>query len=196
MFKVDCHLIIRTDRLKYRSKCLESIISEPVNLFAVDGDNRTVSEARKIGFSCGNAEYITFVDDDDFVEAGAMQACVDVLDANPELVAVFTSERRIAENGAQIAIYPPIFEKYDQKKIINNHPYAHHIVIFRRKFYEKVKFPLNLWQTCGDQAMIFELSKLGGFGKVGIVGYNWRRRTKSACANAVSEYKDMIAHYR
>jgi hypothetical protein len=76
---------------------------------------------------------VTWLDSDDILLPGAVQACVDTLDAHPDAVAAFTDHEKINASGAFVRHSDSHGTgPYDPKRQIWMGGYSEHITVFRR----------------------------------------------------------------
>lgn len=182
---IDVHVIISPERAEFHDRCFKSLEGQPINLFKVP-KQASISMGRMIGFSLGESEFVSLVDDDDWVEEGAFQACLDYLIANPEIQAVFTSERRHPIDGSEPIIIPAIDDEWSFNKMRNFHPYVHHLVVLRRSCITKHLHILDRFPNIGDQALYHEVAKENLFVHLPIVGYNWVHHRDQVTRKGVS----------
>ena len=97
--KVDVTLLsMPGEDAEMHKRCRASLEKEPINLVEGDGVEGDLREARKRVYSKCTADLISYVDYDDVVMPGAYQKCIEVMQANPNLIGCYTWE--IVEFGA------------------------------------------------------------------------------------------------
>lgn len=72
------------------------------NVHLIRTENRGCAGARNFGFSQSHGEFILFLDGDDVLQPGAVQAHVTALKANPNAGLVFAADRVIDDNGKEL----------------------------------------------------------------------------------------------
>lgn len=134
---LDVHIAVSADtRRDWVDQCLESVAraadaaAYPVNVWRVDGVPGHIGRARQAGYARGAADYVTYVDDDDFVFANAFACLSSALAQAP--AAVFTRELQL--HGA--------------KRV--THRTRHHLAVYRRDVL--AEFDFAAWPSCGDVA--------------------------------------------
>jgi glycosyltransferase involved in cell wall biosynthesis len=83
----------------------DSILGEPTDIVLIRTVNGGVSAARNIGFEKSSGEYLIFLDADDLLMPGAVEAHLKALSSNPEAGMSFGPARIIDGSGEEIA--PP-----------------------------------------------------------------------------------------
>ena len=100
--RVDVHVLSYLGRPDWLAQCLRALESEPCTTWlVVGGFPGSIGAARAYAFTHGTAEYVCFMDDDDYALPGAMQACIDYLDANPDCIGVYTDTEHLHPDGHQ-----------------------------------------------------------------------------------------------
>lgn len=100
---IDVHVLTHSGtRADWLDQCLESLAREPCTVHVVQGVEGNIAAGREIGFGLGEHPYVTFVDSDDYVLPGAMDAICEALQQTPSVCA---REMVLAENGG---LYGPM----------------------------------------------------------------------------------------
>lgn len=104
-------------------------------------DNHGVSNARNIGLSIANGEYITFVDSDDYISKDAYVKNIEILnnDLSIDFVQYPVNNRIISSS---IIAQKELFDAW----IFSNKRLTNYFCdkIFRRKYFNALRFPLNM----------------------------------------------------
>lgn len=178
MGKVDVAIMrVPGEREDWFQYCLESLEREPVNVHIVEGVPGHIGAGRIKCLQAGSEPYVAYVDPDDLVCRGAFQACIDVLNAQPDKVVAYTSEARISENGVLISDRPRReYERFFgcQEEALK----AHHLCVYRRDALPELSF-LNRFPTLPEQGLKWKMWD-NNFVHVDMVGYQWRRHPNSA----------------
>jgi hypothetical protein len=164
-------------------QCLNSLKDEPINLHILEGIEGHVGVKRTEGYRLGTAEFVSHVDDDDYIEPGAYQHCIDLLDQHPEAVGVSTRERMFWEDGKENIQPARIQPNFKSRVSLVQHdlPYIHHVVVIRR---EAAIAALSIVQDLNihvDKAMYIALYEHGHhFIFSDKVMYNYRQHDNQA----------------
>lgn len=110
---IDVHVLTHSGtRPEWLAQCLASLADEPCTVHVVRGIEGCIAAGRAIGFALGDHPYVTFVDSDDYVLPGSMQAVTDALGTG--LDAVVAGEMILADGK------------------LHSPSYGHHLFALRR----------------------------------------------------------------
>lgn len=187
--RCDVHVLTQDASSQYWDQCFTSLESEPVNVYRMAGIAGHIGDARVQGFARGTAEYISFVDDDDYVLPGAFEACISFLDANPDYVGVGTREL------VQPNIESEDLEESPMRAVeitATKHVRAlHHIVVMRRDVVQHHVSVMHRFQQLAERSLYIELLVHGyKFKKLNIFGYVWRSGTNGSHTTAYAVHTD------
>ena len=174
--RCDVHVIVDETHTEFHQQCLDSLKDEPINLHLIPGTPGHIGVGRYAGFSAGSAEFVSFVDDDDYIIPGIFQKCYDVLDRCPDACGVITKEQRLHEG----TLYPPVEIPLDQGWV-NMVKRMHHIVMVRREVVEPFIPRMKKWAFQSEDMLWSHLIASGHkFEILDEVGYIWRLHEKGA----------------
>ena len=175
--RCDVHVIVNPKYRQYHGECWLSLWLEPITLHYIPATEGHIGIGRYNGFNSGICEFVSFVDDDDYVIPGIFDKCYQALDANPDAIGVVTKEQRLV-NG----------ELQEPNQIdLNTHWVSyfksmHHILMFRR---ERILPFVELIKDCNTGEIAYLLIEVLAAGNqfclVDEVGYVWRIHGDSAC---------------
>ena len=103
--KCDVHIIVSPEYEQYHQQCFDSLKDEPINIHKIPATPGDIGIGRYNGFHSGTAEFISFVDDDDYIVPGVYQKLIDLLDQNPDAIGSFCKEQTLV-NGEIITPAP------------------------------------------------------------------------------------------
>ena len=134
MAAVDLHILTcerTTRRQDWLAQAVASCDGQPVTIHLMDNAG-TIGEGRATGLAEGNAEFVSWLDDDDWLLPGAVESCLNALVDHPEAVGAFTDELRYRE-GIQVGVGEgndtgPWSPELQLTRI----SYARHLVVMRR----------------------------------------------------------------
>lgn len=94
---IDVHVLTHSGtRADWLDQCLESLAREPCLVHVVAGVEGNIAAGREVGFGLGAQPFVTFVDSDDYVLPGAMDAMCEALQRAP---AACARELVLTEDG-------------------------------------------------------------------------------------------------
>lgn len=179
--KLDLHILQHPteNRQKQLDRLLLSlkpaIEDKSINVNLCDGVTDHVGMARYVGFNTGDAEYVTFADDDDEVIASAIQPCINILNEYGDVDAVVTKEIEVfrGERGDRHARNRP--KNLNEYRLGDVHS-IHHLVVVRRKSIEPYLKSLLDWPNMCEYQLWFNMIKDGRkFINCDLDGYIWHR---------------------
>lgn len=174
---IDVHIIKtkdwNTQKSEWFGKCLDSLESQNINLYIVDGEIGHIGKGRVKGFSQGNAEYVTYVDPDDYVEKDSFDVILEGLQDKPDVL--YTAERIVNTDGVYHA---------DNKEILKRKNFIdlmHHIVVVKRSIVEKYLDYIETKPYRCEKFLWFKLKEDGyKFKHLDYIAYNWRINPQGA----------------
>ena len=91
---IDVHVLTYSGTRKdWLDQCLASLAREPlVTVHVLDGDEGNVGAGRVRGYQMGTHQYVSYVDSDDYILPGTIEACIEGLQSARHVV---TLERRL-----------------------------------------------------------------------------------------------------
>lgn len=99
-FDVDVHVLTLPDSNSvWLEQCLESLHREPCNVYVVEGVKGHLGLSRIKGYSLGSAPFVSFVDCDDYVLPGVIDACLETIKADLQCSAVITKEKILRDGN-------------------------------------------------------------------------------------------------
>lgn len=131
--RVDLHILTHPGaRPDWLAQAIASTAGEPANVHVLH-NNASIGAGRARGLALGSGEFVTWLDSDDVLLPGAIQACVDALDAHPDAVAAFTDNRQVDADLRFLRRWKSFGTgPYDARKIPYMGGYGEHLCVFRR----------------------------------------------------------------
>lgn len=176
--KCDIHVLLYSGKPDWAALCLDSLASEPCAIHIVHGGyDGHIGAARAHAFQLGCAEYVTWADDDDWVEPGAMAQCIEYLDRHPECVGVYTDYYAIDEDGKMIKEHPqnawnPLRQLCSLTEVL-------HLHVMRRAPVMQYLDELKNWPTFEEYVLLGLLSQHGDWHHIPTMGYAKRKKPKT-----------------
>lgn len=176
--KVDLHILSYSAPADWLSQCVLSVDSEPCTVLVHSGDfDNHIGAARAHAFTFGNAPYVSWADDDDWVEPGAMAQCIEYLDTHPDCVGVYTDYYVVDEAGELIE--ERIKRPWNPLRQLCNLTEVLHLHIMRREPVMRYLDELKRWPTYEEYVLLGLLAGHGRWHHLSIMGYAKRKRPRS-----------------
>lgn len=196
---VDLHVVVRPNANKeWHKELYASIVEDAVNLTLIEGVS-PLSKARVAGFA-GENEFACYIDDDDYIEPGAISLLVKALKANPFAVAAFGSCYAVSEDGKIIGKIGVHGQPWSLHNTIHLPGYPMHLVLYRRSILEDALPHLMASDWHCDIILTGIAAMLGDFVEVPASKYYWRQHAGqlskgiSEQVKAASDYCKEIAY--
>lgn len=166
--RVDTHLLSYSHPASGLQRTLRSLENEPTNVHIVlGGFPGSIGAARAYAFTLGDAEYVSFADDDDEYVPGAMQQLVEYLDDNPDCVGVYTDLAHVHANGrADVELKGP----WNPIRQILYSPLITHLKVMRRSAVEKHLEEVSKWPTYEEYVLVGIICDQGRWHHMDMVG--------------------------
>lgn len=124
---IDCHILVSSSTPKEQvDRCIDSVqaaiaaCAYPVELHILPGQEGNIGQARRTGFGMGTNKYVTYVDDDDYVDVDIFSSIPIDTDADG-----YSTGERIIHDGKVLA------EAVDRR---------HHLAVFKRSLVDASKY--------------------------------------------------------
>lgn len=135
MAAVDLHILTcerTTRRREWLDQAVASCDGQPVALHLISNEIGTIGEGRAIGLAEGSAEFVGWLDDDDWLLPGAVESCLAALADHSTAVGAFTDELRYRD-GVQVGIGEGNGTgPWCLTRQLTRISYARHLVVMRR----------------------------------------------------------------
>ena len=178
--KADIHILTIPDRVLWLNDTIGSLQQQPCNIYLHPGIIGNTGSARYEAFQLGSAPYVGYADDDDLVEPGAVQACINVLEANPKAVGVFTDEVLIDHAGKIIGKGSSTGNDWTPKRHLGSLKFVHHLWLGRRESVNRHKAIMQNMPIGAHWALTCLMALDGPWIHLPIVGYQWRIHPQGA----------------
>ena len=127
--RCDVHVIEWGPYARYHEQCYDSLKDEPITLHRIPAVEGDTAIGRWKGYRSGNAEFVSFVDDDDYVIPGVYERCIKALDEDKRKIGVHTREWHLRGDRMTLSDIPdPEWPWY------RYFFYVHHVVVYRREW--------------------------------------------------------------
>jgi hypothetical protein len=135
-FSLDVHVLLHNSNPDWLAQCQASIDEAVgnagylVNVRYLDGESGHIGRGRAKGYALGSGQYVTYVDNDDYLLPHAFCALAEPLSKNP--TAIFPNEYTLQNGQLRLGAS------------------RHHLAIYRR---DQI-IDHALWRVCGDLAQV------------------------------------------
>lgn len=151
---IDVHVLTHSETKKgWLMQCLRSLHGQACSVHVVEGVDGDIAAGRAKGFSQGSHPYVSFVDSDDWVLPGIMQACTEKMSQGHD--AIVTDELVTVD-----------------ERVIRVQP-MHHLIVVRRDAMERI-LP-DYRNAAADKKCCEFLIRTFQAERFGLVGYVWRK---------------------
>jgi len=166
--RVDTHVLSYSHPAAGLRRTLDSLAGEPTNVhIVVGGFPDSIGAARAYAFTLGDAEYVSFADDDDRYVPGAVQQLIDYLDEHPDCIGVYTDLEHVQANGrADIERKGP----WHPVRQILYSPLITHLKVMRRSAVLPYLDELAKWPTFEEYVLTGLMCERGYWHHMPIIG--------------------------
>lgn len=156
---IDIHVLTHSGtRQDWLDQCLASLEHEPCTVHVVEGVEGSVGAGRAKGYALGEHEFVGFVDSDDFVLPGVMDACLEAFASGAE--SVCTLERA----------------EFEGKPFFRAPQAGHHLFACRRDVIAPMLDHIATMPWLADMLVARHLKPT----QIDFVGYVWRLHADQA----------------
>jgi hypothetical protein len=173
MHRCDLHVIICPfSNPLWVDELMADLREQPVNLHLPNCVEGYIGAGRAAGFAMGNAEYVSFADHDDRIMPGAVSACIEALDADSTLGAVFTGEQVV--DSALKPIFDADVSPYRRESHLSSPRHVHGLMVMRRALVEPLLDDLPLLRAIPEWWITLSIAKVARLERIPMVGRLWR----------------------
>jgi hypothetical protein len=176
---VDLHILRDPGRGCWHDALFESLSGQSCNIFVVDAIPGNIGRGRLLGYSQGCAPYVSFADDDDIVEPGAIDACIEALHRNPGAAGAYTDEVWIDERGNWLRDGLSVGVEWSLKWHLSTSFGVHHLLVMRRDVLMPLLPIVDGFARSADWTLTRLLALKGRWIHVPMIGYRWRRHAEN-----------------
>lgn len=175
---VDMHILRYSGEPDWFDQCMVSLDDEPCITHVIEGGfDGHIGAARAHAFTLGDAEYVSWTDDDDWVIPGAMNACLSYLDEHPDCVGVYTDYYIIDEGGEIIEECRK--KPWNPRAQLCRLTEVLHLHVMRRAAVMLYLDELKNWPTYEEYVLLGLLAAHGYWHHIPIIGYAKRKRPRT-----------------
>jgi hypothetical protein len=150
-----------------------------IKVHVIEGVKGNIGQARAVGFSKGNAPFVSYVDPDDDVYAYNLATVINRLSVNKQLSGICTAE--FCNNRVVKKSHPYYPKDREVLKAWSAVRFAHHLNVFRREAVELYYARLSTWSNWPEMALISAMCLEGHeLAFFSTPCYHWKLRENSA----------------
>lgn len=184
---IDVHILTMPDDNKNWADDLKKDLDrEGVTQTWIPGIKDAIGLARANAYKRSTCKYVARADPDDRIPAGTYQKCLEYLESNPDVIAVYTGQSFINESGGIVRY---VFNDYDTKKHHRDIQHIHGTIVARREYALKTIEKLSLANYAEAWVYTLLLSQMGTIKGLDINGYHYRRYKGQHSRNTTPELK-------
>lgn len=173
--RIDVHVLYCHEPKEWVNDCLKSLSNEPVNVYLCKGIKGKVGLARAKAFACGDAEYVSFVDADDYVKPGCFDSALSVLDRCPHVVSTYTDVDVIDLDGNRRGgYYKGAWNPWTQLWTLAE---VHHCHVMRRTAVMPYLSELERWPSLEEWLLMGLLARHGQHYHISEAKYVFRQHS-------------------
>jgi len=155
--------------------------------------NQGISSALNNGIQIATGDYITFLDQDDFLEKDALMAINDAIQKfNPDII--YTDENFYHQGLINSFFYSPHFKSDYSPDLLLTHNYITHLMVLKKEILDSCGFFRTEYDGAQDYDLILRASEIADtICHIRKVLYHWRIHTGSTSNKPKSRDKCTIA---
>lgn len=170
---LDIHVIHCTEPEPWLLQCLRSIA--PYGYRVIDGTGRTTAANRARAIADSSAEYVAWVDPDDYIDASQIAPMLDALASRPDAAGAFSAESLADERG--IVTRPADTSAGDWRPLsqITSPRYAHNLTILRRRAALPHLAAMQPFSALSEYVLRGLVTQSGPLLRIPVPAYYWRQ---------------------
>lgn len=170
---LDIHVIHRDEPRAWLLQCLQSIA--PWHYRVYDGTGRTTAANRARAIADSSAEYIAWVDPDDWIDAAQIPAMLDALAGRPDAAGAFSAETIVDTAGAVLQAPDLSDAPWRPLSQIVSPRYAHNLTILRRRAALPHLAAMQAFSALSEYVLKGLATQSGPLLRVPVPAYYWRQ---------------------
>lgn len=170
---LDIHVIHRAEPEPWLLQCLRSIA--PYDYRVIAAGDRTTAANRAHAIADSAAEYVAWVDPDDWIDAAQIAPMLDALASRPDAAGAFSAESLTDEHGN--ITRPADTSPGDWRPLsqITSPRYAHNLTILRRSAALPHLDAMQPFRSLSEYVLRGLVTKSGPLLRVPVPAYYWRQ---------------------
>jgi hypothetical protein len=176
---IDVHMLTLPEtRADWADCALADMRGEPASVHVVRGTPGNIGDGRARGFARGDLPYVSFIDPDDRYPAGGLRHCLAVLEREPDVGLVYTSELRV--NEELMPMGKPDMRLHDASAHRESPLRVHGLMVFRRAAVMPHLTELPDFPRVPEWRLTTRIAESCRIVKLPFVGRLWRQHATNA----------------
>ena len=170
---LDIHVIHRTEPEHWLLQCLRSIA--PYGYRVIAAGDRTTASNRARAIADSAAEYVAWVDPDDWIDASQIAHMLDALASRPDAAGAFSAEALTDEHGIVTRAADTSAGDWRPLSQITSPRYAHNLTILRRCAALPHLAAMQPFSALSEYVLRGLVTQSGPLLRVPVPAYYWRQ---------------------
>ena len=170
---LDIHVVHRAEPEPWLLQCLRSIAPYSYRVIAAGDRTTAANRARAIADSA--AEFVAWVDPDDWVDSAHIGAMLDALASRPDAAGAFSAEAYTDQHGAIIRPADTTPGDWRPLSQITSPRYAHNLTILRRSAALPHMAAIQPFAALSEYVLRGLVTQSGPLLRVPVPAYYWRQ---------------------
>lgn len=181
-YSIDTHVIVHNSLKKpeWLEQCIESLERNPTNIMLTYSSSHNLGEIRYQSFLKCNEKYLSFVDDDDYLEGeNAFEPLITFLEEHSDVVGCYTDFTAINAETEKV-MYRTRKKEWSPVLHMNSIFEVLHLKVFRREATFSVMENIRTWPTLEEALLVGILTEYGTWQKLNLNQYVKRSHSSGA----------------
>lgn len=180
--RIDAHILFGDEPMNWRLSAMADIEAvqtmAPVTLHQLPAQQGRFGAARKSGWACGDAPYLTWFDPDDRYPPQSASAflhqAANILEQHPATACVCSAEQKITSQG--LLLGAPCIDPPDLSAVRTRPSALHGLLLWRRSVVEALAHAIGDSDQIAEWHLLLDAIKAGhAYQRLPIIARHWRQ---------------------